>query len=96
MVRVKAAEAGLVLPATSVATAVMACAPSPRAVPGVKLQAPEPSAVVVPREGAPAEYTAPHDLQVVELILDNGETLIDGLYSRAVSNQFASYPAAAK
>jgi hypothetical protein len=28
----------------------------------------------------PAEYTAPHDLQVVELILEDGETLIDGIY----------------
>lgn len=37
--------------------------------------------VLVPWEKAPVEYTAPHDLQVVELILDNGETLIDGLYS---------------
>lgn len=28
----------------------------------------------------PAEYTAPHDLQVVELILEDGESLIDGIY----------------
>ncbi|MGE3967551.1 MAG: aminotransferase [Dongiaceae bacterium] len=32
-------------------------------------------------EVLPAEYTAPYDLQVVELILEGGETLIDGLYS---------------
>ncbi len=30
---------------------------------------------------APEEYTAAHDLQVVELILTDGEQLIDGLYS---------------
>jgi len=32
-------------------------------------------------EELPEEYTAPHDLQVVELILTDGELLIDGLYS---------------
>lgn len=32
-------------------------------------------------EETPAEYTAAHDLQVVELILTDGEALIDGLYS---------------
>jgi hypothetical protein len=32
-------------------------------------------------EELPEEYTAPHDLQVVELILSDGELLIDGLYS---------------
>ena len=37
--------------------------------------------VLVPWETPPADYTAPHDLQVVELILENGEALIDGLYS---------------
>jgi len=30
---------------------------------------------------APTEYTAPHDLQVVELILSDGDQLIDALYS---------------
>ncbi|MGO9358304.1 MAG: aminotransferase [Xanthobacteraceae bacterium] len=37
--------------------------------------------VLIGWEEAPAEYTAPHDLQVVELILTDGEALIDGLYS---------------
>lgn len=37
--------------------------------------------VLVPWETPPPDYKAPHDLQVVELILENGETLIDGLYS---------------
>jgi len=32
-------------------------------------------------EKMPAEYTAPHDLQVVELILSNGQELIATLYS---------------
>lgn len=32
-------------------------------------------------EEAPEEYTAPHDLQVVEVILTGGEALIDGIYS---------------
>jgi hypothetical protein len=36
---------------------------------------------VIPWEELPDEYTAPHDLQVVELILEDGEDLIDGLYS---------------
>ncbi|MBN9561775.1 MAG: aminotransferase [Alphaproteobacteria bacterium] len=37
--------------------------------------------VLIGWEEAPEEYTAPHDLQVVELILTDGERLIDGLYS---------------
>lgn len=37
--------------------------------------------VLVPWEQAPSEYKSAHDLQVVELILDGGEALIDGLYS---------------
>lgn len=37
--------------------------------------------VMVPWEKPPADYKAAHDLQVVELILENGEALIDGLYS---------------
>lgn len=37
--------------------------------------------VLIGWEEAPEEYTAPHDLQVVELILTDGEALIDGLYS---------------
>jgi hypothetical protein len=32
-------------------------------------------------EARPGEYTAPHDLQVVELLLTDGEQLIDALYS---------------
>lgn len=41
----------------------------------------EPSECLIAHEAAPAEYTAPHDLQVVEVILENGEALIDGLYT---------------
>ncbi|MGY3133769.1 hypothetical protein ACVWZM_004451 [Bradyrhizobium sp. USDA 4501] len=37
--------------------------------------------VLIEWEELPNEYTAPHDLQVVELILEDGELLIDGLYS---------------
>jgi hypothetical protein len=37
--------------------------------------------VLIGWEETPEEYTAPHDLQVVELILTDGERLIDGLYS---------------
>ena len=37
--------------------------------------------VMVPWETPPADYKVAHDLQVVELILENGEALIDGLYS---------------
>lgn len=37
--------------------------------------------VLIGWEEVPAEYTAPHDLQVVELILRDGDLLIDGLYS---------------
>lgn len=39
------------------------------------------ASVLVPWEKAPGEYKSAHDLQVVELILDGGEALIDGLYS---------------
>ena len=35
---------------------------------------------LIPWEELPADYTAPHDLQVVEMILNDGDTLIDGLY----------------
>lgn len=35
---------------------------------------------VIPWEVLPEEYTAPHDLQVVEMILEDGEELIDALY----------------
>lgn len=38
------------------------------------------NAVLIPWEEPPDDYTAPHDLQVVEVILMNGEELIDGLY----------------
>ncbi len=41
----------------------------------------KPLDVLIGWEEAPEEYTAPHDLQVVELILTDGERLIDGLYS---------------
>lgn len=37
--------------------------------------------VLIGWEEAPKEYTAPHDLQVVEVILSGGEDLIDGLYN---------------
>lgn len=37
--------------------------------------------VLVPWQAPPPHYTASHDLQVVEMILENGEALIDGLYS---------------
>jgi hypothetical protein len=37
--------------------------------------------VLIAWEELPEEYTARHDLQVVELILNDGELLIDGLYS---------------
>lgn len=36
---------------------------------------------LIPWESAPREYAAPHDLQVVEVIMRDGERLIDGLYS---------------
>jgi len=36
---------------------------------------------LIPWETIPSDYLAPHDLQVVELILQDGETLIDGIYS---------------
>lgn len=36
---------------------------------------------LIPWEELPADYTAPHDLQVVEVILQGGEALIDGLYN---------------
>lgn len=35
---------------------------------------------LIPWEAVPEEYTAPHDLQVVELILNDGDNLIDGVY----------------
>lgn len=37
--------------------------------------------VLIGWETTPEEYTAPHDLQVVELILTDGADLIEGLYS---------------
>jgi len=40
----------------------------------------EPRTSLIPWETRPDEYTAPYDLQVVEVILNNGEALIDGLY----------------
>lgn len=36
---------------------------------------------LIPWEETPAEYTAPHDLQVVEIILEGGDRLIDELYA---------------
>jgi len=41
----------------------------------------KPLDVLIPWETPPTEYGSPHDLQVVELILENGESLIDALYS---------------
>lgn len=41
----------------------------------------EPASVLIPWEQPPAEYTAPHELQVVEVILNGGEALIDDLYA---------------
>lgn len=41
----------------------------------------EPTSVLIPWEQPPAEYTAPHELQVVEVILNGGEALIDDLYA---------------
>lgn len=35
---------------------------------------------LIPWEQVPEEYTAPHDLQVVELILTDGDDVIDGVY----------------
>jgi hypothetical protein len=40
----------------------------------------EPLACLIDWQALPAEYTAPYDLQVVEVILEGGEALIDGLY----------------
>lgn len=36
---------------------------------------------LIPWDELPADYKAPYDLQVVEVILEGGEALIDGLYS---------------
>lgn len=35
---------------------------------------------LIPWKAVPEEYTAPHDLQVVELILNDGDDLIDAVY----------------
>lgn len=35
---------------------------------------------LIPSEEVPEDYTAPHDLQVVELILTDGDNVIDGVY----------------
>jgi len=40
----------------------------------------EPETSLIPWEKVPGDYTAPHDLQVVELILRGGEKLIDNVY----------------
>lgn len=40
----------------------------------------KPKTSLIPWEVVPEEYTAPHDLQVVELILNDGDKLIDGVY----------------
>ena len=42
----------------------------------------EASGFLIPWDAAPAEYTASHPLQVVELILTGGEDLIDELYDK--------------
>ncbi len=54
MVKGKAVEASPVLPATSVAVAVMLREPSVNAVVGVKLQAPSAAATVVPKRFVPS------------------------------------------
>lgn len=41
----------------------------------------KPLSVLIPWEQPPVEYTAPHDLQVVEVILEGGDALIDELYA---------------
>jgi hypothetical protein len=41
---------------------------------------------LIPWEKLPSEYTAPHDLQVVEIILDGGDELIDELYATLWQN----------
>lgn len=41
----------------------------------------EPGEYLIPWDEVPAEYAAPHDLQVVELILEEGAELIDQLYT---------------
>tara|TARA_R110000772_G_scaffold54456_5_gene124356 strand:+ start:6064 stop:7035 length:972 start_codon:yes stop_codon:yes gene_type:complete len=41
----------------------------------------EPTTSLIPWKAVPEEYTAPHDLQVVELILTDGDKLIDGVYN---------------
>ncbi len=40
----------------------------------------EASHSLVPWGVVPEDYTAPHDLQVVELILADGDDVIDGVY----------------
>lgn len=39
-----------------------------------------PRTSLIPWKKVPEDYTSPHDLQVVELILRDGETLIEGVY----------------
>lgn len=41
---------------------------------------------LLPFKGMPAEYTAGHDLQLVEVVLKNGHKLIDELYQRLWSD----------
>jgi hypothetical protein len=41
---------------------------------------------LVPSEALPSEYTASHDLQVAEVVLQDGELLIDELYSSLWQN----------
>ena len=36
---------------------------------------------LLPFEGAPPEYTAGNDLQIVEVVFDGGEELIDAIYA---------------
>ena len=40
----------------------------------------KPQTTLIPWQKVPEEYTAPHDLQVVELVLRDGEVLIDRVY----------------
>lgn len=41
---------------------------------------------LIPWKDVPEDYTAPHDLQVVELILNDGDDLIDGVYDALWAN----------
>lgn len=42
---------------------------------------------LIPWDETPADYTSPHDLQVVEMILADGENLIDQIYDSLWANE---------